>query len=456
MSDKDGIEHSKSQPSVSGESRHDQNRSKRRRSPSSSSSSSSSSDNSSSSSSRSDSRKQKKSQKRKKRGGKRNRHRQRDHRRFNKLEQELHELRERTSLNNFNSQEFLDGNISGELFNEGCVHESSPKLPVSPTEPNFVFQIETKLKEPSVPKTPQNYLTLLNDLQRFGSSEWSEIRYAETQKSYNHTPGFVDLEVNDEVKAYDSLRHLAHSDKAFAALTFCILKQRETLQTTLRSLLQWARESELTYEGLSEKINEHFLNGEFYKISTELLQLACGHRAEVVQMRRDGIANFLRDPLTKVAVKKIPPSCRHLFEADSLSTVLEKAGGVRKAFLPLNKQGSNVPAAQAGSNKPSYHPSQGQVKRNGPSQGTSHGCCASARISHTIQPSQGCCHSRPSQGQRYDNHTDGRPVFSNNYRGSFRPRGSRQGNRPQEYNRNNQKRSGNSTESNFRGNKRKF
>ncbi|KOB52340.1 putative reverse transcriptase, partial [Operophtera brumata] len=260
--------------------------------------------------------------------------------------------------------------------------------------------------------------------EHFESNEWCEVRFAETQKSYNHATGFVELEVNEEVKAYDSLRHLAYSDKAFAALTFCVLKQREALQTALRSLLDWGRGTDINYEGLSEKINEQFLNGEYYKVSSELLQLVCGHRADVIQMRRDGITNFLRDPLTKVAVRKIPPSCNHLFKAEALTSLLEKAGGVRKAFLPLNKQGLNTPASQAGPSKLAHHPPQGQVNRSVPPQGISHGCCASARISHANQPSQGCYHSRPSQGQRYyNNHSDGRPA-SNSYRGSFRPRGA--------------------------------
>ncbi|CAH2086962.1 unnamed protein product [Euphydryas editha] len=439
---------------VRGGSGTDRQRSKRRRSPSSSSSSSSSSAQSISSSSSSNSRKHKKSNKRKKRGGKRNRQRQRDRRLLNKLTQEVQELRERTNLNFVNSEDSVDGNVSGELFNYGS-DESIHKKSEAPTKPNFVFEIETKLKEPSVPKTPQNYLSILKDIQHFESSEWCEVRYAETQKSYNHTPGFVELEANDEIKAYDSLRHLAHSDKAFAGLTFCVLKQREVLQTTLRSILKWARDSEITYEGLSEKINEHFLNGEFYKTSSELLQLICGHRAEVIQMRRDGITNYLRDPLTKVAVKKVPPSYHHLFEAESLTKVLEKAGGVRKAFLPLNRHGSNAPAPQAGPSKPVHRPSQGQVNRKV----SSHGCCVSGRISHTNQPSQGCFHSHPSQGQRYNNYNDNRHTFSNSYRGSFRQRGGRQESKPQENNKGqykNPKRPSTSSENNSRGRKRKF
>ncbi|XP_039761778.1 uncharacterized protein LOC120634945 isoform X2 [Pararge aegeria] len=169
-------------------------------------------------------------------------------------------------------------------------------------------------------------------------------------------------------------------------------------------------------------------------------------------MRRDGITNYLRDPLTKVAVKKVPPSCRHLFEAESLTKVLEKAGGVRKAFLPLNRHGLNAPASQAGPSKPVHHPSQGQVNQNVPY----HGCCASGRISHTNQPSQGCFHSHPSQGQRYNNYNDKRHTFSNSHRGSFRQRGGRQGSKTLDSNKgqfNNPKRHSTSSENNSRGRK---
>ncbi|KOB64587.1 Uncharacterized protein OBRU01_23992, partial [Operophtera brumata] len=295
---------------TSHESRSVRKRSKRRRSPSSSSSSSSSSDSGSSTSS-SVSRKHNKSHKRKKRGTKRGH--QRDRRRLNKLRQEMCELRKRAP--------FCDNDCSS--------------------------------------RSNLNHLNS-EEIQHFESNEWCEVRFAETQKSYNHATGFVELEVNEEVKAYDSLRHLAYSDKAFAALTFCVLKQREALQTALQSLLDWGRGTDINYEGLSEKINDQFLNGEYYKVSSELLQLVCGHRADVIQMRRDGITNFLRDPLTKVAVRKIPPSCNHLFKAEALTSLLEKAGGVRKAFLPLNKQGLNTPASQAGPSKLAHHPSQGQ------------------------------------------------------------------------------------------------
>ncbi|KOB72617.1 Xylose isomerase [Operophtera brumata] len=169
-----------------------------RRSPSSSSSSSSSIDSGSSTSS-SVSRKHNKSHKRKKRGTKRGH--QRDRRRLNKLRQEMCELRKRapfcdddcssrSNLNHLNSEEVISAaNYSTIALNTILI------------------------------KINQNRI----------SNEWCEVRFAETQKSYNHATGFVELEVNEEVKAYDSLRHLAYSDKAFAALTFCYDCKKLTL-----------------------------------------------------------------------------------------------------------------------------------------------------------------------------------------------------------------------------------
>lgn len=68
--------------------------------------------------------------------------------------------------------------------------------------------------------------------------------------------------LNDEVKAYDSLRHLAQCEKAYAALTFCVLKQREVIQSSLRNLLQWGRDSGFHVDELNAKVSEFFLNGE--------------------------------------------------------------------------------------------------------------------------------------------------------------------------------------------------
>lgn len=430
---------------------------------SSSSSSSSSKSSSSSSTSTSVPRGKHKSKRRrhnKKRGGKRNR--RRDYR-LDKLTQEINELRKQVSFCDNGDHVSIDDNISGELYDidDGptkIVHENDSSCNVS-TQPNVIFDIETKLKEPTVPKTPPELLNILNSIQHFNSNEWSEVRYTEVQKSYNHTPGFVDLEINDELKAYDTLKHLAYSDKSYAAITYCVLKQREALQSALKSLLQWAQNSDQTFEGINEKVNELFLKGDLFKVSSDLLQLICGHRAEVIQMRRDGIINSVRDPIHKAALRKIPPSSDHIFKSELLTSVLEKGGGVRKIFFPMNKQRTAVSASQASASvnnsRPTRLPSQGQVVRYVPPQGTSHGCCAPSHISHAHQPSQGCSHTRPSQGQGTHSN-ESRPTFTGNTRSSFRPRGGRPSNRGKYQDRNTRKRAGSPSDYNNFNKKRKY
>lgn len=347
----------------------------------------------------------------------------------------------------------IDDNVSGVLYDgvdERGVHEPDQ------SQLQFSFDFETKLKEPSVPKAPESFLKILQDIQYFDKKDWCEVRYSEVQKLYNHTPGFIDLEANDEIRSYDLLRHLAYADKAYSALTFCILKQRQALQSSLKELLVWARGADnFTVEGMHEKINDLFSKGEYSKISSDLLQLVCGHRAEVIQMRRDGITNYVRDPLIKSTLRKIPPSDQCLFNAESFTAALEKIGGVKKAFLPLNKPASSGPGSQSGTNKTGVrHPSQGSAHHYGPSQGTNHGYYAPQSHPHyrQNQASQACCHNRPSQGHN-NNSVDRRPV--NSGRGSFRPRGSHQS-KYYSQGKANRKRSGAPADHNSGGKKRKY
>lgn len=312
--------------------------------------------------------------------------------------------------------------ISGQLY-EQISDEDCSNQELQNTSLDFTFDIDTKLKEPLVPKTPESFLKKLVDIQRFGSTSWSEVRYADTQKLYNHTPGFIDLETNEEVKAYDTLRHLAHADKSYAALTYCILKQRQSLQEGIRDLLSWAKNTEcISFDNLNGKIDELFQKGEFHKISSDLLQLACGHRAESIEMRRETITSQVRDPLVKAFLNKIPPSSTYIFNAEPFTSTLEKAGGVRKAFWPPKTERSSQKPYQ-----PSSRPSRGQGARKPPV--PSRGTPFHEPGSHTHT-----CHNPPSRGdyhgQCQHTHTSSRGNSSGhcdhfNSRSSFRNRGSR-------------------------------
>lgn len=412
----------------------------RKRARSVSSSSSSSSDSSTSSSS-SDNKRGNGKRSRRRHRRKRNKRTRRSDQRMDKLIKEMGELR-RHIFTSSNTEKVYDDHVSmcsevsGELYEH---HNVTDERSLCDEQPNhdFTFDIETKLKEPSVPKTPDSFLKMLSDVQRLGSSSWSEVRYADTQKLYNHSPGFVDLESNDEVKTYDTLRNLAHADKSYAALTYCVLKQKDSLQESIRSLLSWAKNTNVNYENLSAKVDDLFQKGELHKTSSDLLQLVCGHRAESIEMRRESITSKVKDPLVKATLNRIPPSNKFLFDSEPFTTALEKAGGVRKAFWPPKADG----LSQGKPNPSNSRPSRGQGVRHSvvPSRGTQ---CCFQESGFPVQNMQHmhACNNPPSRGgyqynyphrgqsskSRYEQHNvGGRSSFHN--QGPRPERGSNRG-----------------------------
>lgn len=399
-----------------------------RRSSSSSSSSSMSSSSSSSQSPRDSKKKKKRSSRH------HSKKRKRDRRILEKLSKEVNELRK--NMISYDNRNHVDNNdvssdVSRDLYDDVSV-DASQALSYNcnlDTEviPHLSFNIETKLKDPAVPPAPQEYLKMLNEIQRFDKNTWSDIRYADTQKFYNHSPGFTELETNEEVKAYDNTRHLAYSDKSYAAITFCVLKQKEAVLNSLRNLLAWSKSPDASLVNINDKIEELFLKGEFHKVSSDLLQMTCGHRAETIEMRRDSILKGVRDPLVKVALNKIPPSNSHIFSSEAFTAALDKAGGVRKAFWPV-KQSNNGNAAKAKPGVSVRHPSQGHACHYVPSRGTSGYCCEPAPAAHTHchqnQPSQGG-HQYHYTSKGHNNTNRGHSHNPNNRASSFRTRGSR-------------------------------
>lgn len=300
--------------------------------------------------------------------------------------------------------------------------------------------VETKLKEPAIPKTDARYVNILKEIQFFNKPDWSEVRYAETQKSYNHSPGFVELEANEEIRPYDTLKHLSYSERAYASLTYGLLKQKESLKKELCSFMTWVRDQkeEISFEAINQKLNDIFTSGEFSKVSADLLQMVCGHRAETIQMRRDSITNAVRDPLVKSSIRKIPPSEVNLFNSEQFVVALDKVGGIKKAFWPASKSTSSSkstysPASTSQVGKWLIRPSQGQHSVP-PSQGKNY---------NTNMPSHGCQNCDvPSHGDFFQHNMQGpsqgpaRTYY--NYpqqgngtvdRGSFRSRGARQNQR---------------------------
>ncbi|XP_063371784.1 uncharacterized protein LOC134660016 [Cydia amplana] len=394
----------------------------RRKHVSSESSSSDSDCSSSSDSSKSDS-KHKRRYRSKKRGG-----RKKSRRRLHTLTKQVNELRALVNPDNYyarvdNSDAYsvVSDNVSRELYTEA---EPQP----GPSQP-FVLGLGTKLKEPTIPDATEEQIKLLCEVQRLDNKGWNDIRYSETQKIYSRSPGYTDLEVNEEVKQYDTYPHLVHSDKAYGALTFCLIKQQEALHAAVAEILDYTRAGgEFSYESFREKVSSVLLGGDLFKVSEDMLQLVCGHRAEVINMRRNGITKHIKEPLLKAAIRKIPPSSSSLFNAEEFTAKIEHHGGVRKCFWPLKK----TTVSQTDEFKATTGvPSQGTAPHKAPSQGY----CNHAHASNTFTCNAHACQenaaAQPYMPQRGNyNHNYPSQGYNSGFKagpsGSFRGRRSRQ------------------------------
>lgn len=240
-------------------------------------------------------------------------------------------------------------NVSGELFSEDVNFDKSTVQ--SDSERHVNFSLNTVLKEPTIPKSSQEHLAHLKSVQHLDTPEWCDVRYSDVQKSYCSTPGFVELECNEEIKPFDKYPQLCIAEKSYAAITQALLKQKDAAQAGFDSLLTWVSKNpnELNPSSIKNKINEIFVEGSYNKISGDLLQITCGHRADVIEQRRDGILRSVKDRFVRSNLRKIPPTCEYLFNKDIFSSALEKAGGITKVFWPIRNasQKSNWSAAQA-------------------------------------------------------------------------------------------------------------
>lgn len=223
-----------------------------------------------------------------------------------------------------------------------CMSDSESILYIpSPTElehelneeKGIDFKIQTTLKSQTL-QTNNTHLELLNKLQHFNSPDWAQVRYSEVQKLYNSTPGFVELESNDVLKNFERNRSLAVVENSLAAMSHAVILQNEAFQKGLGQFISWVSElkNPTTTEEITSKINEIFADGEYKKIQSDLLQMICGKRADIVQQRRDGILNSVKESCYKESLRKIPPSAHHLFDDARFSDFVGKQGGVLKIF----------------------------------------------------------------------------------------------------------------------------
>lgn len=251
----------------------------------------------------------------------------------------------------------VDADVSREMYSDD---DQEPSVPTE--SPNALkLSLNTVLKEPSVPKSVKAHVDTIQAIQHFDSEDWSNLRYSEVQKHYCSRPGFVELETNEEIKPFDKFTNLSLTERGFAAITQALIKQQEAAQNSFDSLVTWSEStSDLSSRSLVDKIKELFVEGDFQKISNDVLQLACGHRADLIQQRRDSILRSVKDKYFKATLRKIPPSSESLFQKETFSSAIEKNGGPSKTFWPARQPFQNKPAAQAGSSQTnSKLPAQG-------------------------------------------------------------------------------------------------
>lgn len=235
----------------------------------------------------------------------------------------------------------INADVSRELYDN--------EVDVAQTSNSFDIALNTVLKEPSLPKTLSNHIDILNNIQYFNTDDWNNVRFAEVQKQYCSVPGFIPLETNDELKPYDKYVHLASIERGFAAITHALIMQNEALQQGFKLLVEWSNsvQNNITSVSLQEKLNEIFIKGSLQKISSDVLQLTCGHRANLIQQRRENILRSVKDTFLKTALNKIPPTQDSLFQKETFTAAIEKAGGITKVFWPSQRSSYKKAAAQA-------------------------------------------------------------------------------------------------------------
>lgn len=214
--------------------------------------------------------------------------------------------------------------------------------------------LSTVVKDPIYPPSNDVHLKKLSELQRFNTKDWNGIRFAEVQKKYVTTPGFVEVGINDELKRFESQsseeNRLYLLERSFAAMTNALLTQKDELCKSLQELINWAgnKETVLNPNSLFQKVEELFSKQSAYmKVSDDILQMTCGRRADSIQARRELLLKHISDEYHREALRKIPPSSELLFEGESINSYIQKIGGGEK-LSPLASAATTRRTPQSG------------------------------------------------------------------------------------------------------------
>ncbi|XP_059059617.1 uncharacterized protein LOC131852893 [Achroia grisella] len=207
-------------------------------------------------------------------------------------------------------------------------------------------QVNTTSKDPKVPRADPEHLKRLELLQKFGDPSWKEVRYTDALKIHCATPGFVELDINDELRQFQKGKdYSAKSEKIVAAICNGLLTQRDLLNQSLQQLVDWAAAPDTTLSAgnIFDKISELFQpNSKFHKVSEEIMQIVCGKRAECIETRRERILGELPNKNLREGLRKIPPSSAYLFNETHLHAYIANTGGMDKWVRPWFDSGKEL------------------------------------------------------------------------------------------------------------------
>lgn len=223
---------------------------------------------------------------------------------------------------------------------------SSPLLTL-PREPDVQFSMEdldTAIAAPSFEKADPARVKKGCQLQHIGSADWENVRFAETQKAYMAKPFFSALEVNDEFRRFSRADGLLPQENFCAAMTNALLEQREELKKGLQEIVDWSSKGTVSQKLLSEKISEVFSpKSNFEKTSKDMMQMVCGKRSSLISQRREGLLTAIKDSAVQASWRKVPPSAENLFDAEKLSGVIQRLGGINQCLPPPKSNYSATP-----------------------------------------------------------------------------------------------------------------
>lgn len=195
-----------------------------------------------------------------------------------------------------------------------------PENPIDSIEDDFDWLPTTKPQEPTIP-TPKPHIAEQGiKVQRLGDIAYNQIRYADVQKKLHASPVFGTLKANPILLKYSPpnqmQEHLAKTDYILGTIIHGLLVQRDCMTTALKELSN-------KHPLIKEDLKSHLSTGSTTKtVSDDLLQFACGRRAEVIEQRRGYL--IPKDEYKASLLNAIPPSTTHLFCEEKLSEVLKQ------------------------------------------------------------------------------------------------------------------------------------